>query len=675
MRKSLYLFIILLLLLPQYLGAKVLRVEIESREIILDGKEFGRYGSYELLSGRIWFSTDPGNLFNSRIVDLHLADRDEEGRVISVANFQVLQPVDQSLARGLALVEVSNRGGKFSLRYFNRGRGGRLIDAARADDFGDGLLMREGLTVIWIGWQFDVPSGDDYLKLDVPMLKSINGEPLEGLVRSDWTVDENVKSLSLGHRQQTGYPVSDPGDERTILTVRAAREDIGVVVPREKWRFGRISDNGVFEADNGYICSDEGFEAGKVYELVYMSDTPVPVGLGLSAIRDIISYSKYDDRSPFRVKKGIAVGVSQTGRFLRHFLYQGFNTDEEGRMAYDGMYVITAGAGRGSFNHRFGQPSRDAHRYSAFFYPTDIFPFTGRVTRDYEQWKSDGILAHIWDESHTPKIFYCNTGYEYWGRAASLIHTDPDALFDIDPLPLERIYALSSGQHYVGPNPTERNRIEGTLLYRGNPLDFSVNYRSLLLELCNWVDKGNEPPESAFPRIDNGTLAGNGEISWPDIQGLVLPFSPHTAYLADYGPRWADGIIDYQPPLLTKPFPSLVAMVDSIGNDLGGIRNTEITVPLGTYLPWNVRTGFAGGEDELTDFTGTFIPLQTGTRKYRPDSRPLVNDLYASREDYLARVRAEAEKLVEEGYMLSEDIEYVITKSARLWDSLGEINK
>src|SRR5205085_9669072 len=105
-------------------------------------------------------------------------------------------------------------------------------------------------------------------------------------------------------------------------------------------------------------------------------------GAGLAAVRDIISYLKYDPSSINHVRYGIGYGVSQTGRFIRHYLYQGFNADERGRVAFDGFFVHTAGAGRGSFNHRFAQPSPDAEPYSTFFYPTDVFPFASVPARD-----------------------------------------------------------------------------------------------------------------------------------------------------------------------------------------------------------------------------------------------------------------------------------------------------
>jgi len=231
------------------------------------------------------------------------------------------------------------------------------------------------------------------------------------------------------------------------------------------------------------------------------------VGLGFAAIRDLIAYAKYDPSSPFPVRSGIAIGISQTGRFLRHLLYQGFNSDERGRKAFDGLMIHTAGAGRGSFNHRFGQPSRDAHRYSAFFYPTDIFPFSSRAQVDPVTGATDGLFAHTFNADHLPYVFYTNTGYEYWGRAAALITTTVDGKRDMDLYPNERFYHLASGQHFVERFPPgDASKLPDAQAYRGNPLNFLVTMRALLTRMVEWVRDGAEPPLNAYPRIDSGTL-------------------------------------------------------------------------------------------------------------------------------------------------------------------------
>ena len=399
-------------------------------------------------------------------------------------------------------------------------------------------------------------------------------------------------------------------------------------------------------------------------------DTGVKMGnLGLVAVRDIISYAKYDVASHFPTKVGLAAGVSQTGRFLRHFLYQGFNTDEEGRKAYDGLMIITAGAGRGSFNHRFAQPSRDGHRYSAFFYPTDIFPFTSRGQTDPGLQRTDGLLTHLHNADHAPKTFYINTGYEYWGRAASLIHSSGDGTKDIEPLETERIYHLASGQHFVSRRfpPEQQNNSH---VFRGNPLEFKVNYRALLVQLVKWVEDDTQPPSSAYPRKDSKTLVPIEQVDFPKIPGVAFPKVIHTAYRAGYGPRWFEGIVDNQPPKLGETFLSQVSQVDEFGNEIAGVRNVEVRVPLATYTPWSLRSEFAGGKNELVDFRGNFIPLpRTEEEKVqRGEPRPSSFSLYKSRDDYLSKIREAAGSLVRERFLMPEDKAYVIKRAESYWD-------
>jgi hypothetical protein len=413
-----------------------------------------------------------------------------------------------------------------------------------------------------------------------------------------------------------------------------------------------------------------------IYECVYRSKNPRVVGLGLAAIRDVIAYAKYDPQTRFPVDRGIAVGVSQTGRFLRHFLYQGFNTDAEGRQAYDGVVAYTAGAGRGSFNHRFAQPSRDAHRYSAFFYPTDIFPFTSRSQFDPQLWRSDGLLTRQRPE-HRPKTFYVNTGYEYWGRAASLIHTTPDGSGDVAPAEKERIYHIGSAQHFPWRfPPPEENRLRGdepdeATLYRGNPLDQGPIYRALLMQMLSWVDRGTPPPPSAYPRRVDGTLAPIDSVGFPDVPGVKFPEVIHRAYRADYGARWlSGGIVDRQPPKLGETYPSLVSRVDSIGNEVAGIQPVAVRVPLATYTPWNLRIGKPANPGELTDFYGSFIPLPRtdSARAASGDPRPSIRSLYPSRSAYLGQARQAANRLIEHGFLLTEDREKVLNRAGEVWD-------
>ena len=640
-------------------NAEVRRLVVSTREEVLGG-------DYEKLGGTVELELDPAHPANAVIVDLDRAPRNARGRVEASADFMVLRPRRPPARGSTALLEVSNRGGKALLPYFNRATWS--LDPSTAEDFGDRLLMRLHLTLIWVGWQFDVPRQPGLLRLRAPIARDADG-PIEGLVRSDWTVERPTTTLPLAHRDHVAYPVADPRHADNVLTVRSARLGPREIVPRDRWRFARLDDGRLVD-DPTHIHLAGGFQRGKIYELVYRARDPVVVGIGLAAVRDVISWARYDSRSEFPVTAAIGAGISQSGRFLRHFLYQGFNTDEAGRKVFDGLLVHTAGAGRGSFNHRFAQPSRDAHRFSAFFYPTDLFPFSSRTQTDPETGIADGLLARSADRpDQWPKIVVTNTGYEYWGRAASLIHTSPDGRVDVTPLPNERIYHLAGGQHFIGGFPPTTSERAGRA-YRGNPLDFQVTLRALLARLVEWVVDGRTPPASVYPTLAAGTLVSIDALKFPRIPDVRAPSVIHQAHRVDYGPRWAAGIITREPPGIGAPFPALVSQVDADGNEVAGVRGVELLAPLATYTPWQLRGGHGSDAAELVDFLGTYVPLpRTDTERQRwSDSRLSLERRYADKREYRATAARAAESLVAAGLLLREDVPRVLERADQHWD-------
>jgi hypothetical protein len=650
MRSRLALALVFIVLAGAPASAEVRRVVVDTREDVLGGE-------YEKLKGTVELELDPSHPSNAVIVDLERAPRNARGRVEASADFMVLRPRRPPPRGSVALLEVSNRGGKALLPYLNRATWS--LDPSTTDDFGDRLLMRLNLTLIWVGWQFDVPPQPGLLRLRAPIARGADG-PIEGLVRSDWTVEHATATLPLAHRNHVAYPVADPAHSDNVLTVRSSRLGAREIVPRDRWRV----------SDPTHVTLDGGFQRGKIYELVYRARDPVVVGIGLAAIRDVVSWARYDARSEFPVSAAIAAGISQSGRFLRHFLYQGFNTDEAGRKVFDGMLVHTAGAGRGSFNHRFAQPSRDAHRFSAFFYPTDLFPFTTRTQTDPETGIADGLLARSAEHpAQRPKIFFTNTGYEYWGRAASLIHTSPDGRVDVPPLPNERIYHLAGGQHFIGTFPPPASERAGQS-YRGNPLDFLFTLRALLVRLVEWVADDRTPPPSAYPTLAAGTLVPVSALKLPPIPDVTPPSVIHEAYRVDYGPRWAAGIITREPPGIGAPFPTRVSQVDADGNEVAGIRGVELLVPLATYLPWQLRGGRGSDAAELVDFLGTYVPLpRTEAERQRwGDGRSSIAQRYADKQAYLAAAGRAADSLGAAGLLLPQDVRAVVERAGQHWD-------
>ena len=663
-----------LALLAAPAAARVVRVEILTRSDIAGA--FGNAGTYERITGRVYFAFDPNNPENRKIVDLDLAPRNSAGEVEAVSEFVMLRPKDLARSADLAVIDIVNRGG-ITTFIFNLGRNGAASPQS-AEFYGDALLMKRGVTIVALAWQWDVPPGGSALHFQAPPAGSAE-RPITGLVRSDITIDSATISIPLGHSlaPTLAYPVADENDPSNVLTVRDDPVGPRTVVPRSAWRFARDS-GGTVVNDPRWVYMSGGFAPGRIYEVVYRAKDPVVVGAGLAAMRDMMSYLKYDPSAVAHVRYGIGYGVSQTGRFIRHFLYQGFNTDEKGRVAFDGFFAHTAGAGRGSFNHRFAQPSRDAQPYSTFFYPTDVFPFTSVPSLDSVTGRRAGFRDDLRGSGAT-RVFYVDGGHEYWGRAASLSHTTSDGKQDVGFLPTERRYVISSAQHSSpGAWPVSENaRISGTNAYRGDPLDQRLALRALMSSLIDWVEEGKEPPPSLYPTLAGGNLVKAAEEHFPAIPNLPIARVPHQPYRLDFGPRWRHGIIDVEPPKVGAPYPVLVSRVDSIGNDLGGIRSIELLAPLATYYPWQLRTGMAAATDRLLSFRGTFVPLPRtdAERRTAGDSRPSIQSLYRDRTRFMRRVDAGISSLIKRRFLLPADSVAARTRMSDAWERYGVIAK
>ena len=437
------------------LHARVLRVEIASRADVLQGKPFGDAGAYERITGRVYFSLPVANPHNQRIVDLSNAVNLKNGEVEFSSDFVAVRPKDAHKGNGSLLLEVPNRGHARILSLVDGG------DQDLAHEIGDAWLLRNGFTVVSLGWQWDA-DGPDALRLYAPIAKE-NGKTITGLLRGDVMLARILPEIPLGHLFSAGiggseYPVADPNDPRNVLTVRNSREAVRTVIPRAEWQFAHTVDGKLIPSDR-HIHLNGGFQPGKIYEYVYVVADPVVAGGGFAAIRDFASYAKHARDAVTPAARVYGEGISQNGRFLRDFLYQGFNADEEGRIALDGVLAHVAGAGRGSFNYRFAQPSRDAQPTSSVFFPTDIFPFTDQPENDPVTGETAGLLDHAVTEKVVPKIFLSNTSYEYWGRACALIHVSADGKQDASISDRIRIYHLTGLQHYSGPFPPRRGRV------------------------------------------------------------------------------------------------------------------------------------------------------------------------------------------------------------------------
>src|SRR6478672_8609757 len=228
-------FLLIAAILMPFAQGRVVRVEVTSRTDLQEGKPFGSAGAYEKIVGRVYFSVDPANLHNRQIVDLDKAPRNAHGEVEFSADLYLLKPKEMTKGNGSVLFEVSNRGGRGILSLVN-GRDG---------ESGDGFLMRRGYTIAWVGWEFDLSSQGERLRLSAPIAHDPGGKEIHGLVRTDFTPSEKRNDMPLGHillgpDGGNSYAVDDPQSPANVLTVRNAPTEARTKIPRSDWSFAHV---------------------------------------------------------------------------------------------------------------------------------------------------------------------------------------------------------------------------------------------------------------------------------------------------------------------------------------------------------------------------------------------------------------------------------------------------
>ena len=612
-----------LILLAAFVGVagtvngEVTRVDITKRT------DVGTSG-YEKIVGTIHFAVDPSHPRNSVIVDLDTAKKNVAGRVEFSADLYILRPRDQARANGVALVEVSNRGRMGLLSFFNRGPA--ELDPSKDADLGDGFLTQQGYTLVWVGWQFDVPREGGLMRFDAPV------SSVSGVVRAEFTTNDRALEYTLA--DLAGYSPTDPAAPDATLTVRDGPFGATTTIPRGRWRL----------RGNSVVSIDGGFEPGRTYEVAYRAANLPVAAAGLAAFRDTASWIKYRSDAAVSAKYAYSFGSSQSGRFLRAFLYYGFNSDEQGRQVFDGVIAHKAGTGRLSLNERGATPNGRS------MFNTTKFPFSDARQRDPNSGRTEGLLDNDRARQNQPKIFYTNTSVEYWGggRAAALVHTTLDGKSDLTPQANVRVYFLTGTQHTPArfpPRVSSGQQVD-------NPVEFAWTMRALLTGMDRWVRHGAAPPPSQHPHLADGSLVAGDHVAFPAIPRVA---SPRTI------PAGRDGSVVW---------PLLVPQVDEDGNERAGVRAPVVTVPLATYTGWNFRSPAIGGPTELVDLLGSAIPFaRTRTaREAARDPRRSIEERYPSIDGYLARIREAGQKLVDGRYLLAEDLSKVVERAREHWD-------
>ena len=660
------------------------RLEIVRREPFADGRGFGMAGPYERIDAVAHYAVDPDHPANAGIVDLDRAERDPDGAVRFSGDATFLVPVDPGRSNRALLFEVPNRGNRLAMRSFNQAP----FDLMPTDEIpvGDAFLFERGWCIAWCGWQWDVPHPSVRLGLRAPGVPPANRKP-DGRMQLRIQPDAPTGTFALTdhHVGSVGnhapIPPLDPDDPDAALFVREHLFDTPVRIPRERWAFARVDGDAALSGPGGVSLAG-GFEAGRIYDLVYTpAECPV-VGAGLLAVRDLAAWARRSADSPAadRVDHVIAKGVSQCGRFLRTFLHAGLNRDEAGDRVFDAVHVHVAGGRRGEFNHRYGQPSVQptpslGHR----------FPFADEPKIDPGSGRRAGLLDRLREGGCVPKILYTDTSAEYWRGDAGLTHRDlepgPDGAADVEPPPEVRRYLFAGTQHGPGVLPfTDRSMFGSHGANRFNAVDYRPLLRAALENLRAWIADGVEPPASVFPRGREGTSARREEVlgALAAIPGLALPRADRLPSLApmDLGAHADRGVPDLPARFVGEPYPAPVSAVDSDGNERGGIRMPDVSVPVATHAGFNPRHPEGGGEGQILEYLGSTLPLArtAAEREASADPRPSLSERYASRDAYLAEVRAAAGRLVEARHLLAEDIALCVALAGERYDAVAALD-
>ena len=274
-------------------------------------------------------------------------------------------------------------------------------------------------------------------------------------------------------------------------------------------------------------------------------------GVGFAIVRDAADFLAHaaadasGNANPLHgaIKRTLAAGKSQSGRYLKTFLLNGFNM-ADGRRVFDGMHVFVSGAGMLPI-----MQSGTGPQSSATGAPTFANPEFRGVNEDVLT--IGDVIKHVTAHGENPpKMILIDTTTDYFSLRASLSRSGAEGTTE-QPIPDNvRVYEIAGASHVIVPRancdlPPAR-------------LDWSPISRATLLHLDNWVAKGTEPPASRLMPL---------EESKNDPMVLRAP-----AHL-----------------------PKAVIQVpkrDEDGNSLGGVRLPDMQAPLGANAQQNPPLSF-----------------------------------------------------------------------------------
>ena len=617
-------------------------VILETESPTFGGRSFGSVGQYERLTGYAVGAVEPGHERNAGIVNIDKAPRNADGKVEYRVDICILRPIDAAKSNGWLFYEVLNRGSKRAVCRVNSAPATNL--SSSAGDAGVGFLMNQGYTILWSGWQDEVKTGDVRMRADFPVAsngsEAITGAALEEII------DETNSPVIT---RELVYPAASLNTGGATLTARVRERDERQQPAGLDWRYIDDRHIEITRPD------DTAFDAGTIFEFIYTAKDPKVTGLAFASHRDIACFlrsGKPDDAgnpNPLAdapPKRCNLFGISQSGRFVRDFLYQGFNQSLTGDRVFDAAVPVIAGSRKTQINMAFAQPGRYQRQHEDHSYPGDQFPFAYRELSDPISGLTDSVLARCDATGTTPKIMHFDTETEIWSARASLVATDCEGN-DIEQPENVRIYLASGIPHgwAIPPNSTAMQMPDNELCY-------GALIRPLLVALKDWVESDTPPPPSIFPSVGAGTLVKPESVGFPEVPGLAFEGTINGLCLMDHTSI---------PPVEGPAYPVRVSAVDGDGNAVAGLRHPVLRVPQATLLGWNLRArGY--GEGDIYSSIGGKIPFADtrAARLSRNDPRPSIEERYPTTADYVAKLRAETGAMVTEGLLLPDDAERIV---------------
>ena len=675
--------------------------------LAFNGALFGSVGTYTYTLAEATAKVGATDVCAPTIVDIKNA-ADANGIVNYKFDVVILAPTDAAKGNGSLLYIVNNRTSTSAFEALNDGSSNDLFTnvapvipttatgVVTGTGAGSAYLMKQGMTVVFSGWQGDRPSSlsgataaiSSTTKwyapgMTLPVVKDATGARITGTVQDEFIAD-NAASNLLG----TYYPRA--ANTGASLTIQKTATSSPITLDPTEWTytagsgtaeggnttatgFGYVTiDRTKVKANSAYAAAlDTGLDNGSIYHFNYTATDPKPMGLGFLAVRDLISFLRYESKDTVgnanpvagRIKTTLATGISQSGRFLRDFLWQGFNADKQVRTVFDGMLPLVGGSRKTYTNYRWSKPGDYSRQHETHYTPGDQFPFAYATTTDPLTGKTDGLMKKCAELNTCPKVFQYDSPIEFGGARASLTVTD-GAGKDIDiPSNVRMFYAAgtSHGPTQLAVNASsqpdytvDRNVLPTAVSTSPTALNASTAlYRSLMSNLDGWVKGTATPLASNYPKIADGTMAvptfDPTSLGAPDLSALGLGFDGvyNTLSIND------ESVIPSIPS--NKMYVVHLPTTDKQGNSKVGVKMPDSAVPLATFVGYSLRrTGFAAGDQNGLSSSQLAFALNT-IGKNALDTRKSAQELYSNPAGYLAAWNAAVDKLVADQLMLPDD--------------------